>query len=125
MRMHILRSQTVFIRRHSSWLPGFMGLTYSLERYSCVSVYFVPIETILNPTITSGLKLRLGTGILSMWSGCSCSSVFIGGAGVEAVLVDLHGRTQIFIDITGSVRAQWQMPALRARATVLRLFNRI
>ena len=125
MRMHTLRSQTVFIHRHSSWLPGFMGLTYLLGRYSCVFVYFVPIATISNLTITLGLKQRLGTGISSMWSGCSCSAASIGGAGVEAILVDLHGRTQIFIDITGSVRAQWQMPTLWTRAIILRLFNRI
>ena len=69
------------------------------------------------------LKRALGIGILLTWCGYFCSAASIGGVAVEAALLGLHGRAQIFISITVSVRTRLQMPALWTWAFVFRVLN--
>ena len=59
---------------------GFHGFQSSSARCSCSSAGSAPATTSSLPNAISGSRRRPGTGISSMWSGCSCSSASIGTA---------------------------------------------
>jgi cytochrome c oxidase subunit III len=61
----------------------FTGFTSSLARSFWLCVWRVRGQGTLRRTSTSGLRRRHGTGILSMWSGCSCLRRSMSGVGAK------------------------------------------